>query len=406
MAKKIVFVFLGCLVIVQAVFIWYLLRERSGNQGEQSKEKAVPAEISEQKETKIAGKEVPKEVVWKTPTAYDCIQIIEKWEKESQSKAKEIEKYRQEAEKNPSDARVQFALAQIYLSIPEEQDKAADHFRRTLEIMPGHPQAKIIEFWLKSHEENRKRAAIQQEMDAQQERLRKDGNNPEEYLRMARIYRKHNFILPAESYYRKAAELGQENAERLLEAGLFLKENHYREALGYLKRGLKLEGNHPKKEEIEGYIRGLEEKVNRQRYLYEKDASEDNVLASLKVQLEDESDAQKKEAIERLSGMKSEAAVTMLQECVKDEKKKGVWREAVAALRKIGTTQARKALEEILYESVESLKIDAILAYVKYGDEEDVSLLKKWSQEESGKKYRPQAEWAVKEVKRRMERKN
>jgi tetratricopeptide (TPR) repeat protein len=333
-------------------------------------------------------------------TAYQCEQEIESWLKEWDKASEEvIGKYQKAIDANPEDAEVHFILGQIYQSVRDKQDMANSQFQRVLQINPNHPKTKIISYWLKRYQEYKTLSIMQKEMDNQQEKIRASGNDPQEYINMARVYKKYN-LKPAYTYYKKAIELAPKNEDFLWEVGIFCKSDYYYEAYTCFHKILELAPNHSKKQEITEYLLELEPKVNKQKPLYEKGTvPEEEILACLEHQLKDSSPIQRHQSIERLSQIKSNSSVDLLVKYVSLEDNKELKRSAITAIRGIGTDKAKEVLEAILYEpSDNAIKIDVLLAYLQHGNKKDVEVLEKWVKHDSSRKYRSQGEWVIKEM--------
>ncbi len=330
------------------------------------------------------------------PTASDLFKEIQEWANQWKSNAQgELIKYQNALSKKSNDPEANFTLAQIYLSLPDRQKEASIHFQKTLELDPNHPKKKIIQFWCKMHEEQQDRSAMYQEINEQQQRLKDD---PQEYMKMARIYKKYNMQEMAYNAYKKSLQLAPENVEWLLEIALFCKEDYPHNALTYFQKIRSAQEKHPKKEEIEQNIKALEKRLANKKALYAKDAEEKEILDALKAQLEEKSIVQKKWAIEKLSEMKNQSALDLLKQTAYGEKDKEIQRVAVSAIRK---REGWSILKDMLYEHDNSpLKTAVMLACMKWGSQEDIQLLEKWSKDASSEKHRRQVEWAIEQMKK------
>lgn len=331
---------------------------------------------------------------------------IDRWIADWKPKANPnlIEKYRKALEQNPENAVLHFTLARIYLCFPDKQDKAELHFKRTLELSPQHPKARDIQLWFKLYEDHRKNTAMWNEINQQQELVKNAPNDPQEYVKQARVYKKYNMLAPARSYYKRAVQLAPENPEILFESGMFLKDDEYQEALLYFRELLRLRPEHALKPEIEKHMDTLKSRLGKQRFLYEKgDVLERDILTSLQAQLSEPSIVQKSKAIERLSKIKSDEAVELLWNFVKDAGNKP-YKEAVVALLKIGSPLAKQRLESILYEpdNASHIKAYAVQAYLEYGGEEDIPTIEKWLQTQAANEYKHQGDWFISHIKKRL----
>jgi hypothetical protein len=138
--------------------------------------------------------------------------------------------------------------------------------------------------------------------------------------------------------------------------------------------------------------------------VYTKSTIEVISEAGLEEQLAGDDIGEKIEAIERLSEIKSPAAIKILCNTLQPENKL-IHGAVLSALIRTGLPEAHRKLEEILYDpSTPDYLTDKILnAYRKYGEEKDIAVLEKWLKDGVSNDYRKQGESVIKEIKKRVE---
>ena len=403
MMKKIIIIL--TIIIIQASYFVYL-RNKQNKSTPKKQTQLSNVQGSEPKNAgiKSIGNQSPKEKRTKQIlTAYQCWQEIKKWKERWKGKATEktIARYQTYVKQAPNQASFHFILAQIYQSFRSHQDKAYYHFKKVLELAPNYRKSQVIEHWCKLYERQKSRNAKIEKIKKQQDRL-KIANNAQEYLKMARIYRKFDLNESAAIAYQDAVKKDPENVALLYEAAMFQKTRYYKESLESFQQILRLKPGHDKKIEIEKYIEQLKQKINQYRYIYEKSPTTENLLTSLKLQLfTDKSQIQKQLAIKRLEKIKAKEAVDLLIEFLKKVKSKRLKNNTLTAIAQIGTEYAYNRLKQLLYSPSNSIELinQILMSFLNKGDKKTIPIIVEWLHHDASRKYRGLGQWVLHEMK-------
>ena len=172
-----------------------------------------------------------------------------------------VAEYKLRLENNLQDAEAHLELGKIYGFCIQTHKQALYHLESGLKLKPDHPskasiQAQIDVYKMRDH------GFVNLRKTSSSEKIAKEAG--EEELKLAQKYEAYGEKETAQKYYQRALRLNPKNSEIHLMYANFCMKHNLKEALNHFEMVLQLKPEHPKKIEIEKWIKDLKQELAKQ----------------------------------------------------------------------------------------------------------------------------------------------